>query len=102
MLPKGYKVPKGWETSEFDKADIVIIINAKMEECKGNQWKFMINGKQVVVRDLFAKTLHWVQKFAVVGDTAIQYNPVAAPYWAAVRGLLQVTQFSLFLFDFFL
>jgi hypothetical protein len=91
MLPKGYKVPKEWETIKFDEGEIVAIVNAKMEECTGDQWKFKIRGKEVVVRDLFEKTLGWVQKFAAVGDTAAQFDPVnAALPWAAFRLILQV------------
>jgi hypothetical protein len=92
MLPKGYKVPKEWKTIKFDEGKIVNIVNAKMEECKGHQWKFEIKGNEVVVRDLFEKTLGWVQKFAAIGDTAVQYDPVnAALPWAGFRLILQVT-----------
>jgi len=101
-LPKEYKVPEEWRTGTIDKENIVGMVNAKMEECKDMQWKIRVNGEKIVVRDLFKKTLEWIQKFAAVGDTAVQYDPVnAALPWAAFRFLLQVKRLSLFPFYLF-
>jgi hypothetical protein len=102
-LPKEYKVPEEWQTDAIDRENVVGMVKAKMEECKDRQWKVEINGKEVVVREVFGKILDWVQKFAAVGDAAVQYDPVnAALPWAGFRFLLQVSTsaipFSLVLF----
>jgi hypothetical protein len=101
-LSKEYKVPEQWRTAMTDGEPggiVVGLVNAKMEECKDKQWKIRVNGEEVVVRDLFKKTLDWIKKFAAVGDTVVQYDPVhAALPWAGFRFLLQVHHFRCFLF----
>jgi len=76
------------------------MVKARMKECEDEQWKVKINGKTVVVREVFGKMLDWVQKFAAVGNAAVQYDPVnAALPWAGFRFLLQVSM-SAILFPF--
>lgn len=49
------------------------------------------NGQKVIVRDLLAKVVKWVNHFKAVADVAIQYDPVhAALPWAGFRFLLNV------------
>jgi hypothetical protein len=97
MLAQEYKVPEEWRTTTSDRENAIGMVNAKMEECKDKQWKIRVNGEKVAMRDLFKKTLDWVQKFAAVGDTAVQYDPVnAALPWAGFRFLLQVRHFSVY------
>jgi hypothetical protein len=91
VLPKGYKLPKEWRAAKIDRESIVRMVNAKMEECEDRRWKIVINDKEVIVREVFGKTLDWIQKFAAIGDVAVQYDPInAALPWAGFRFLLQV------------
>lgn len=49
------------------------------------------NGQKVIVRDLLAKVVKWVNHFKAVGDVVVQYDPVhAALPWAGFRFLLNV------------
>jgi hypothetical protein len=55
------------------------------------RWKATIGGKEVILRDVLAKIIRWVDHFKAVGDIAVQFNSGAASLpWAAVRFLLQV------------
>ena len=63
---------------------------------KGWRWKNS-EGEDIKVRKFFDSILTWVEKFIVVGDTVMQYDPGhAALPWAAVRMVLQVRNFSNF------
>ncbi|ORY68872.1 uncharacterized protein BCR38DRAFT_455710 [Pseudomassariella vexata] len=55
-------------------------------------WSFTPkNGEQVIVRDVLAKLVKWVNHFKEVGDIVVQYDPIhAALPWAGVRFLLNV------------
>ncbi|KAL2069304.1 hypothetical protein VTL71DRAFT_15642 [Oculimacula yallundae] len=54
-------------------------------------WKTS-NGEVVIVRDLFAKMVTWIEKLKGVGDTLVQYDPGhAALPWAAARLILQAS-----------
>jgi len=90
MLPKGYKVPEEWRTTTIDGVVGVGMVNDKLKECEDKQWKINIHGNEVATRDLFKKTLTWVQKFVAVADPIIASVPPAAPFWAGLRSLLQV------------
>ena len=61
-------------------------------------WRFKNSeGEDVQVRKFFDSILTWVERFIVVGDTVMQYDPGhAALPWAAVRMVLQVRNFSIF------
>ena len=49
-----------------------------------------INGKPIVLREIFAKIVTYITKFKEVGDVIVQYDPGhAALPWAAVRVILQ-------------
>jgi len=55
------------------------------------RWKIIIRGKEVILRDVLAKIIRWIDHFKAVGDIAVQFNSGAASLpWAAVRFLLQV------------
>jgi hypothetical protein len=55
------------------------------------RWKATIGGKEVILRDVLAKIIRWIDHFKAVGDIAVQFNSGAASLpWAAVRFLLQV------------
>jgi len=89
MLPKGYKVPKEWRTITIDGSLVVGMVNHKLKECEDKPWTITLHGKEVLIHDLFNKTLAWVQKFVAVADPVIPYVPHAAPFWAGLCSLLQ-------------
>jgi hypothetical protein len=92
MLGEEYKVPTDWQKPEVDTVAIVDMVNKKADECEKKQWKIKFWGKEVGVRHVFEKILGWVQTFAAIGDTIVQYDPVhAALPWAGFRFLLQVS-----------
>lgn len=60
--------------------------------CLTKRWKFKKGGEEVVVRDVLEKIVRWVEYFKVVGDVAVQYDPIHASLpWAGVRFLLKVS-----------
>jgi len=75
--------------------DVLAAVEEKQQTCLKKRWKYKNSkGEDVIIRDLFAKIVVWVDKFKEVGDNAVQYAPVhAALPWAAVRLVLQVQVF---------
>jgi hypothetical protein len=73
--------------------DVLHSAKVRQEECRKKLWKYKNKkGEDVILRDVFAKVIVWVNKLKEVGDMAVQYDPVhAALPWAAVRFVLQVT-----------
>ena len=62
-----------------------------LNEKKGELWRAKFREKEVVLRDVGMKILHWVDKFKQIGDIIVQYDPAhAALPWAGFRFLLQV------------
>jgi hypothetical protein len=101
MLPNE-KVPEEWLTGG-NGDDVVGLVKAKVKECQDKQWKIEINGEEVVMREVFKKTLGWVEKLAVVGDAVIEHAPsYAALPWAGFRFLLKVKHSHCFLFTSFI
>jgi len=72
--------------------DVLAAVEEKKQSCLKKCWKYKNSkGEDVILRDLFAKIVVWVDKFKEVGDMAVQYDPGhAALPWAAVRLVLQV------------
>jgi hypothetical protein len=74
------------------------VIDAVLDEAKmqrkalaEKRWKATIGGKEIILRDVLAKIIRWIDHFKAVGDIAVQFNSGAASLpWAAVRFLLQV------------
>jgi hypothetical protein len=74
------------------------VIDAVLKEAVTQQkalaakrWKVTLGGKELILRDVLAKIVQWIDHFKVVGDIAVQFNSGAASLpWAAVRFLLQV------------
>ena len=64
------------------------------EQCIKKRWRFQKpgrNGETVVLRDIFAKIVHWIDAFKQIGDIVVQYDPGhAALPWAGVRFILQI------------
>lgn len=60
------------------------------------QWKIVIRGKQIVLRDATERIIRWVEKFKAVGDVLSQYDPTTiGPAWGIVRFLLQVSIYTI-------
>lgn len=63
----------------------------KQADCANRRWKFELNGRQIVLRDVAEKIIVWVDKFKQVGDIAVNFDPVHASLpWAGIRFLLEV------------
>jgi hypothetical protein len=62
-------------------------------KCVEKRWKYKrSSGETVIFRDLFEKVIKWIDAFKLVGDNAVQYDPVhAALPWAGVRFVLEVS-----------
>jgi len=70
---------------------LIAVVEKKREECEENRWKFNINGRQIILRDVAQKVIIWLNKFKEIGDVAVNFDPVhAALPWAGVRFLLEV------------
>ena len=99
MLPEKYQLPKEWKTT-IDRKSVVDMVQTEKQRREDEQWKFKINGKEVIVREVFEKTLTWLQKLEVVGEATVEHAPVNASLpWAGFRALLKVKQFSCFSFN---
>ena len=60
-------------------------------ECEDRRWKFELNGRQIILRDVAEKIVVWIDKFKQIGDIAVNFDPVHASLpWAGVRFLLEV------------
>jgi ankyrin repeat domain-containing protein 50 len=71
--------------------DLCAAAKRKRDECDNRRWKFELNGRQIILRDVAEKIIIWINKFQEIGDIAVNFDPVhAALPWAGVRFLLQV------------
>ena len=73
--------------------DVISSAKHLQDTCQSKLWRYKNRkGEEIILRDVCAKIVVWVNKFKEVGDTIVQYNPVhAALPWAAVRFLLQIS-----------
>lgn len=63
----------------------------KRTDCEDKRWKFELNGRQIILRDVADKIIVWIDKFKQIGDIAVSFDPVhAALPWAGIRFLLEV------------
>lgn len=63
----------------------------KQIECEDQRWKFELNGRSIIIRDVLEKIIVWIDKFKQIGDIAVNFDPVHASLpWAGVRFLLEV------------
>jgi ankyrin repeat domain-containing protein 50 len=70
---------------------LIAVVEKKREECDQKRWKFKLNGRQILLRDVAEKVIIWLNKFKEIGDVAVNFDPVhTALPWAGVRFLLQV------------
>ncbi|KAJ4303119.1 hypothetical protein N0V90_002011 [Kalmusia sp. IMI 367209] len=80
-----------------DKLNILADLHAEAEKSKQrsiqSRWKYTRkNGQTVILRDVFAKLVWWIDKFKQIGDVAVQYDTAHASLpWAAIRFILQIT-----------
>ena len=63
----------------------------KQKDCEDKRWKYELNGRQIILRDVAGKIIAWIDKFKQIGDIAVNFDPVHASLpWAGIRFLLQV------------
>ena len=63
----------------------------KQDECEEKSYKFRFQGKEIILRDIAEKIVHWLNKFKTLGDVVVNFDPIHASLpWAGVRFLLQV------------
>lgn len=71
--------------------ELVCITRAKQDECEKKSYKFRFQGKEIILRDVAAKIVLWLDKFKSIGDVVVNFDPIHASLpWAGVRFLLQV------------
>ena len=59
-----------------------------------NQWKLKWSNKDVLLRDVAGRVVDFIDKFATIGDLAVQYDPGHATLpWAGFRLLLGVSDY---------
>ncbi|KAF6810009.1 ankyrin repeat protein [Colletotrichum musicola] len=80
-------------TSPLKLDQLINLTAAKMDDCDKKAWKVPIpGGRQIILRDVAAKIIGWLDTFKSVGDTAVQYDPVSAALpWTAVRFFIQAS-----------
>ena len=77
--------------SPIDMKQLYSIVEQKRDECERNKFKINLNGRIIVLRDVVAKIMVWIDKFKEIGDVAANFDPShAALPWAGVRFLLLV------------
>ena len=63
----------------------------KRTDCEAQQWKFELNGRQIVLRDIAEKIIVWIDIFKEIADIAVSFDQVHASLpWAGIRFLLEV------------
>ena len=63
----------------------------KRNDCEGQRWKFELNGRKIILRDVAEKIIFWIDKFKQIGDIAVNFDQVHASLpWAGIRFLLEV------------
>jgi hypothetical protein len=72
--------------------EVLLVVKRRRDECLVRRWRYKNSkGEVLILRDVFAKTITWIEKFIQIGDVAVQYDPVHSSLpWAGVRFLLQV------------
>jgi hypothetical protein len=70
---------------------LLITAKDKRKVCEDKRWNFQFKGHTVRLRDTADKVIVWLDKFKVVGDIAVNVDPMHAGLpWAGIRFLLQV------------
>jgi hypothetical protein len=69
----------------------------KQDECNAKRWTFTFDGRTVTLKDEADKIVRWLDRFKVVGDVAVNADPIHAGLpWAGVRFLLEVRPYILY------
>ncbi|KAG4437473.1 hypothetical protein IFR05_007028 [Cadophora sp. M221] len=73
--------------------DVLVLARTSEQTSLQKRWMWKNNkGEVIVVRDIFAKMIAWIEKVKGIGDTIVQYDPGhAALPWAAARLILQAS-----------
>ena len=94
----------GGENHSGNLSDLLELTERAKDQCIQKRWRFSRpghKGETVVLRDLFAKLVVWINAFKEIGDVAMQYDPGhAALPWAGVRFVLQIATGDIARFDF--
>ena len=84
--------------------DLQKLTERAKDQCVKRRWRLQMpgrNGETVVLRDIFAKMVHWIDAFKQIGDIVVQYDPGhAALPWAGVRFILQIAVSDIVKFGF--
>lgn len=69
----------------FVVEEVLAEVLKKEQLCLQKRWKWRNRkGETIIVRDVFAKMVRWINKFKEIGDMVVQYDPAhAALPWAA-------------------
>jgi hypothetical protein len=71
--------------------NLCAIAEERRDHCENRGWKFELNGRQIILRDLAQKVVVWINQFMQVGDVVANADPIHVGLpWAGVRLLLQV------------
>ena len=66
-------------------------VERKRNDCEDRSWKFELNGRQRVLRDVTEEIIAWIDIFEQIGDIGFTFDPFPASLpWAGVRFLLEV------------
>jgi len=76
--------------------ELLSLVRETEQKCHQKKWKWKNRGGQIIiVRDVFAKMVVWIQRFKAIGDVVVQYDPAHASLpWGFARFVLQVSRFS--------
>jgi hypothetical protein len=84
--------PREWKNLECGGQELLNVVTSAKNKCLKAQWTIQIAGRAINLRECFTKIVDWVQKFAQVGDAAVQFDTAhAALPWAGFRFLLQAS-----------
>lgn len=92
-LPNDIKSQINWKREKRETLEeLKTIARHAQTQAAHEAWSFSRSNEQkVIVRDVLAKVMKWVNHFKSVGDAAVQYDPAhAALPWAGFRFLLNV------------
>ncbi|KAF5695680.1 ankyrin repeat-containing protein [Fusarium denticulatum] len=79
------------DDSDRTFADLRGSITKKQKLSQEKSWKVTFGGRRIVLRDVLAKTVTWLDSFKAIGDLVSQADPVHAGIpWSAIKIVLSV------------
>jgi len=77
------------ERIEFIKS----LVTIQRWKCEENRWKFKLNNRTIILRDVAMRIITVLEKFASVGDSIAQWDTahLSLP-WAGIRFLIVVRE----------